>query len=447
MVGSARVALVAFGIGVALLASDVSAATRAVPGTYSSIQAAMKAARSGDVVAIEAGEYRENINLKSGVMLQGAGIGQTVINGGAVSSCIYVVGGATAATVIADLTVTNGTSANGGGIKLGEETDCAIRRVEVTRNSATSRGGGIYVSPNSTALIEGCVISENTAKVGAGIYCQTSNCIIRFNLIRANAAAENGGGLYGALDCSEIHNNTFDGNVAPGLGAGASFGSPASTRFEQNIISNSAGGAGLWVSGTRLNSSCNILWGNALGDNSSGALRAAQMVADPLFCNRAARDFSLDAASPGVSASCASGGFIGAFGPACGSFAPTEACCYADGLCSMAIREACIANGGTPMGGGTSCEASACPTSPLPPPPPPPPEPPAPPPPEPPVVPPPPVALGACCVRDLCVDAATETDCNAAGGTWLGDGSSCASGSCANAVEPSSWGEIKARFR
>ncbi|MBN2537850.1 hypothetical protein JXB37_06200, partial [candidate division WOR-3 bacterium] len=53
-----------------------------VPGEYPTIQAGIDAAVSGDVVMVAAGTYPEEILLKAGVIVQGAGEGLSMIDGG-----------------------------------------------------------------------------------------------------------------------------------------------------------------------------------------------------------------------------------------------------------------------------------------------------------------------------------------------------------------------------
>jgi hypothetical protein len=94
------------------------AVTRTVPGSFATIQAAINASAYGDVVQVGPGTFNENLNLKNGVTLLGSGMGVTIINGRAITYCIFVTGAATSDTKVMDLTVTNGRANLGGGIKI-----------------------------------------------------------------------------------------------------------------------------------------------------------------------------------------------------------------------------------------------------------------------------------------------------------------------------------------
>jgi len=299
------------------------AVTRYVPTTYATIQSAINASASGDVVSVGPGTYMENVSIKNGVTLQGAGMGVTIINGKAITYAIYVPGGASSATKILDLTVTNGKASLGGGIKADNGNGCEIRRVDVRGNVATSKGGGIYVGLNSTTKIAECVIYGNKANYGGGLYLQTSGSQVEYNLICNNTALVGGGGIYTGFDHSAIIWNTIDGNSSPGGGAGAAF-SQSPVDVHTTIFSNNSGGYGLWTNSPILEM-CNDFWANGLGGMSGQSPHSTDQFLDPLFCDRPNHDLHLNFASPCVSGACEKQ--VGALGPACGAQPPagTEA--------------------------------------------------------------------------------------------------------------------------
>jgi predicted outer membrane repeat protein len=398
---------VVIGILVAATREPAAAATLNVPGSYTTIAKAITASKSGDVIVIAPGTYKENLSLKSGVTLRGAGMGVTIIDGRAIGTVIYVTGAATPSTIIEDLTVTNGKNTNGAGIKLGPENECQVRRVEFRSNVATNRGGGLYLDVNSRATIEYNFFVENRAKSGGAIYCQTSFSTFRFNVIYDNVATVNGGGFYGAFDCSDIYNNTIDGNQSPGNGANVALASPASTKFYRNILTNGEDGFGLWQSGGTLTNSCNVIWQNESGQMSGASPPVPNTIfnVDPLYCDYAIKDFHLQGPSPAALVDCKEpADFVGALPVNCNFLEPTQACCYPEGVCNDLTVDECVAQGGTPQGEGTSCEDVTCE--------------------------PPPDPTQACCFADgTCFDV-TVAECVSEDGVPQGEGSTCESASC-----------------
>ena len=80
----------------------------------------------------------------------------------------------------------------------------------------------------------------------------------------------------------------------------------------------------------------------------------------------------------------------------------------------------CIAAGGLPQGTGTNCSTVICEQPPQ---------------------------LGACCLANgTCIGDVQESECQAGGGTWSVN-ATCAKAVCTTAVEPKSWGKIKAIYR
>ncbi len=74
------------GLVVGLVAVTASGATRAVPGSYATVEAALAAAQDGDIIDIASGTYDETALLEvynfTGLTIRGAGAGVTVVRGG-----------------------------------------------------------------------------------------------------------------------------------------------------------------------------------------------------------------------------------------------------------------------------------------------------------------------------------------------------------------------------
>src|SRR5438552_1805780 len=117
--------------------SPAVAATRVVDhsgGTpYSTIQSAIDVSLAGDVVLVHCGVYPENVLMKDGVSVNGAGAACTVIDGGAAGSVVTMVGTGPA-TALSGFTIRNGLSDLGGGIYI-EAGSPTITANVITQNS------------------------------------------------------------------------------------------------------------------------------------------------------------------------------------------------------------------------------------------------------------------------------------------------------------------------
>ena len=182
-------------------------------------------------------------------------------------------------------------------------------------------GGGI-LSENSSPLIDGNVITENSAHYGGGICCRGSDADIHENLIADNSAC-NGGGIMCSGGTCYIWRNTIVGN-----------GSPCSMPYHGTVACD-YGDAYIWCNIIAETPYCmaiscewndntdvqrNDLWNNAEGDSDCD-IAPNNIHEDPLFCDAEAGDFMLREDSP-----CLSGvdgfpcmGRIGAHGVGCGS--------------------------------------------------------------------------------------------------------------------------------
>lgn len=222
----------AFGITSILLAvawlmfavSTSSAATLDVcPSgcTYTTVQAAVDAAASGDTIDVGAGTYVGSVTIIRNVTIQGAGAGLTILDGGGSGNVVltnyYQLGTFNRlSAAINDLTITNGARgvANNG--------IATLSRVVVRDNSGAGNGAGIansngYGNP-WMAVIDSTVRNNSAVGGGGGIYNNGSLTVTR-STISNNTAGDGGGGLWTSKSLT-VNNSTVSGNTAGHAGGG-----------------------------------------------------------------------------------------------------------------------------------------------------------------------------------------------------------------------------------
>ena len=75
---------------VATTGNDSNPGTQAQP--FRTIAYGITVAVNGDTVRVAAGTYAENLSSDKDLILQGAGVGQSIIDGGAVGGCLILYG-------------------------------------------------------------------------------------------------------------------------------------------------------------------------------------------------------------------------------------------------------------------------------------------------------------------------------------------------------------------
>ncbi|MEZ6242416.1 MAG: right-handed parallel beta-helix repeat-containing protein [Phycisphaerales bacterium] len=155
---------------------------------YPTIQAALDAATTGDVIDLSAGViYEDNIVFPNAldVTIQGAGMDQTFINGGADDDdrLFNMFGtGQTLATVIRDMTLTNTASPLPGGVCISlDNTDATIVSVAFR----DSGGQNVLRMNNSDSIVDRCVFSGNSNSFGT-VYTRHKSPVFSQCLYYAN---------------------------------------------------------------------------------------------------------------------------------------------------------------------------------------------------------------------------------------------------------------------
>ncbi|MGC9443572.1 MAG: right-handed parallel beta-helix repeat-containing protein [Candidatus Methanospirareceae archaeon] len=186
--------------------------------TYTSIQAAIDAAKAGETIEVCSGTYYENVNVNKQVLLQGVdtGAGQPVVDAGGTGSAFTfsadycVLDGFTAIhasdagirvysnnNLVSNNTISN----NNHGISL--ESSC---NNTLTNNTASNNYYGISLfSSCNNNILTGNTVNSNT-NYGIYLYSSCSN-----NTLTYNTALNNYYGIYLYSSCS---NNTLTYNTA-----------------------------------------------------------------------------------------------------------------------------------------------------------------------------------------------------------------------------------------
>jgi hypothetical protein len=233
------------------ISTEASAADRLVPESYASIQSAIEASATGDVISVAPGDYADalHFNGKDVKVVSRGGPSVTRINKAAIAPrgpTVVIDGGETANAVLEGFTITKGT---------GVFTDifgCNCDGYEL--------GGGIYVV-NSSPVIRNCVIANNGCGTyfsrGGGVYVaggssRFEHCTIRDNF--ANGGYGSGGGIYVAggsptfFDCVVSGNSVSSYHSGNCGGVAVAGGSPTFERCRIHGNSASGGIGGMCVS-------------------------------------------------------------------------------------------------------------------------------------------------------------------------------------------------------
>jgi hypothetical protein len=247
------------------------AATRCVnPGgtgsCYDSIQKAIDDSSAGDTINVSAGTYVEDITLKAGVKVIGAGAGSSIIEGtggqpGAPKAVVRAKdSGITSDTVLQGFTITGGNAnvdiivdqAIGGGIFVADGASPAIKDNLITGNRARV-GGGIFVRNGSIPLIDGNTITANDSINGGGLYINEASPTVSNNQIADNRALGGLGGadglgaginIIGNTSSPVVTGNTISGNVSACGGGGLNIQRSSVLTIMGNTIQNNRADGG-----------------------------------------------------------------------------------------------------------------------------------------------------------------------------------------------------------
>jgi len=240
-------------------------------GDYATIQAALDAVTGGDIIELGVGTFQ--------------GDGNRDIDFGGKAVTVRSVSGDPA-----DVTIDCGgdefESHRGFVFNSGEGSSSVLQHVTVSNGYVSSNGGAIYCS-SASPTISGCVFGSNTVDgggseyKGGAIYCTgTSTPTVTGCLFIGNNAGGDSNGMGGAIACySEVSITISDchieGNYAKYRGGGVYFDRSDATLANCTVRDNEAGGgAGIYLrSGVFVLTGCSVLWNEVPGSGAGGGLR------------------------------------------------------------------------------------------------------------------------------------------------------------------------------
>jgi parallel beta-helix repeat protein/predicted outer membrane repeat protein len=241
-----------FILSIFISSSVVFAATIFVPGDYATIQDALDAAVSGDIVLVADGTYSGNIlfpgNKTNITLISEHGPDSTVIEGAPPEGAPEGDPSGSVVTFSADnnftlegFTITKGsTSGNGGGVLIGSSSSPTITNCIITNNRASS-GGGITVGSFASPTITNCIITNNEASVrGGGITLADSSAPFIDNCTISNNLAPQGGGISVGSFASPTIDNCIITNNEAFFGGGISCGGSSAPFITNSIFQNNS---------------------------------------------------------------------------------------------------------------------------------------------------------------------------------------------------------------
>lgn len=217
---------------------------------HSTIQAAINASSNGDRVIIASGTWSEALDTKGRNLTLTAASGATVTIQAPSSTALTITRGET--VTVTDLRFANsdqGIEVRGSTLFLTDST--------VTNNSGLVAGAGLGIFEGSTAIVQGCTISDNTAEGGfdgGGLNVDSSTIEIADTDILDNNG-DRGGGMLANLSDVTLDQVTFRRNAAQSQGGAIRLGDQSSldaidVTMTDNVAGTRGGGIASYLSDT-----------------------------------------------------------------------------------------------------------------------------------------------------------------------------------------------------
>ena len=244
------------------------------------IQAAIDAAASGDVVSVAEGAYKENLNLAKCISLIAASPLKVTIDGNQSGHCICITTGAEGC-VLDGFVLYNGAPTNsgnkyGGGIEC--TVDATIQNCHLKDNGNDNQhfAGGIHTTDGASVLLYNCLLTGNKVFASGGASLTEAGSDLTFDRCTVYANNCSGYNMVGGISVANtgvvvVKNSIIWGNNGSQVEAFSLGGSGWTKTVSYSCVSGGYSGTG-------------------------------NVSSDPKFTNAANGDFSLQSSSPCINA-------------------------------------------------------------------------------------------------------------------------------------------------
>jgi hypothetical protein len=276
-------------------------------GDFPTIQAAIDAATSGDIIELAdgvfSGDGNRDIDYQGKpitVRSQSGDPGSCIIDCRQTGRGFYFHSHERGRSILEGLTITNGVG-EGGGIYCRYNTSPALRNLILLRNSGDF-GGGLACQAYSCPTLTDVIFAENSSWAGGGLACYSAAPVLTRVTFEGNTAAY-GGGIYCIHDSSPLLAGVTFYESSAQHGGGIYCADYSSPCLESAIVAFGVAGEAIYCDATsNAILACCDLFGNAAGDW-VGCIAEQYGVdgnisEDPLFCAPADGDFTLHCESP-----------------------------------------------------------------------------------------------------------------------------------------------------